>query len=224
MADLYEELGVARDASEKQIRQAYRRRAKKEHPDTGGSPEAFERLQLAHLVLTDQKRRADYDRTGECDEPAPDQSESDALSLIAGAVMRVLDADFDPLACDLRAKMAERIGASMEHVRGQLEDVPRVKARAEKIIGRFKKRSPGEPIIDSMLRGFADQLGKTEAPMRESLRAHERALEILKDYDFKADPPERGSEQNPFRGMSLAEAVAKMRGRGPIYFDFGGGS
>jgi DnaJ family protein A protein 2 len=64
MSDLYERLGVDRDASREEIRRAYKDLAKEKHPDRGGDPEEFKRIQEAHEVLTDEDRRRMYDVTG----------------------------------------------------------------------------------------------------------------------------------------------------------------
>lgn len=52
----YEELGVDPKADTPTIKRAYRKRAKKLHPDGGGTQEAFDRLSQAHLVLSDPVR------------------------------------------------------------------------------------------------------------------------------------------------------------------------
>jgi molecular chaperone DnaJ len=59
----YEELGVAADATEAQIRSAYRKKATKAHPDKGGSGEAFARTTKALAVLTNPKSRKRFDET-----------------------------------------------------------------------------------------------------------------------------------------------------------------
>ena len=64
--DLYQLLGVARDASREEIALAWRRRARNEHPDArhgdDGAPARFRALAEAWQVLGDPGRRAAYDR------------------------------------------------------------------------------------------------------------------------------------------------------------------
>lgn len=65
MADqktLYEILGVSQDATEEQIRKAFRGLAVKLHPDAGGDEEQFKQVSQAYEVLSDPKKRAEYDQ------------------------------------------------------------------------------------------------------------------------------------------------------------------
>jgi DnaJ-class molecular chaperone len=71
MADLYSTLGVARGASEADIKKAYRKLAKELHPDRNkdnpAASERFSKVTHAYDILTDKNKRAQYDR-GEIDE------------------------------------------------------------------------------------------------------------------------------------------------------------
>jgi curved DNA-binding protein len=65
--DYYQVMGVARDASQEDIKRAYRKLARKYHPDVSKEKDAeekFKALQEAHEVLKDPEKRAAYDQLG----------------------------------------------------------------------------------------------------------------------------------------------------------------
>ncbi len=60
--DYYKTLGVKNDSDEKEIKDAFKKLAKKYHPDTeGGSEEKFKEINEAHEVLKDKTKRSRYD-------------------------------------------------------------------------------------------------------------------------------------------------------------------
>jgi hypothetical protein len=72
MDDLYKRLGVSPKATQKEIRSAYRKRARAYHPDVSRSPETasqFAKVNEAYKILSDPDRRARYDR-GETVQPS----------------------------------------------------------------------------------------------------------------------------------------------------------
>ena len=67
-ADYYEVLGVSRDASDQELKSAYRKQALKYHPDRNpgdhAAEEKFKEASEAYQVLSDADKRAAYDRYG----------------------------------------------------------------------------------------------------------------------------------------------------------------
>ena len=92
----YEILGVPRNASQSEIKNAYRKLAKDRHPDRpGGSEAEFSRLQEAHAVLSDPNRRRQHD-------------EALDLAHAADQLAGVIDVDWGKLEDELSQKRRER--------------------------------------------------------------------------------------------------------------------
>lgn len=62
--DFYTILGVSREASQEEIKKAYRKQAHKYHPDRGGDEEQFKKVNEAYQVLGDEDKRRQYDQFG----------------------------------------------------------------------------------------------------------------------------------------------------------------
>jgi curved DNA-binding protein len=65
MADYYNTLGVAKQATADEIKRAYRKLASQHHPDKGGDTKKFQEIEEAYRTLSDPDKRAQYDN------PAP---------------------------------------------------------------------------------------------------------------------------------------------------------
>lgn len=70
--DYYETLGVSRDASDKEIKRAFRKLAAKYHPDVNqseGAEEKFKEINEAYETLSDPQKKANYDQYGSAEGP-----------------------------------------------------------------------------------------------------------------------------------------------------------
>jgi DnaJ-class molecular chaperone len=84
--DYYTVLGVSRDATEAEIKRAFRELARKHHPDVspGSNGEAFREINEAYAVLSDRDSRARYDRWGH-------QDDAGGLSAVVEAAQDIIN-------------------------------------------------------------------------------------------------------------------------------------
>ena len=79
MKDLYDVLGVSKDASSDEIKKAYRKLAIKYHPDKNPddkvAEEKFKEISAAYAVLGDESKRTQYDTYGSADDYAASNQE-----------------------------------------------------------------------------------------------------------------------------------------------------
>ncbi|MFH0891104.1 MAG: DnaJ C-terminal domain-containing protein [Candidatus Liptonbacteria bacterium] len=69
MKDYYKVLGLDKNASEEEVKKAFRKLAHQHHPDKqGGDEKKFKEVNEAYQVLSDKQKRAQYDRFGSADE------------------------------------------------------------------------------------------------------------------------------------------------------------
>lgn len=62
--DYYQILGIPRNASKEDIKKAYRKLAHKHHPDKGGDEAQFKEVNEAYQILSDERKRGQYDQFG----------------------------------------------------------------------------------------------------------------------------------------------------------------
>ena len=61
MENYYQVLGVSENASQEEIKKAFKEKSKITHPDKGGSEEEFKKINNAYSTLSDKNKRNEYD-------------------------------------------------------------------------------------------------------------------------------------------------------------------
>lgn len=200
MTQLYDDLGVPPDATPDAIKAAHRRAVKRNHPDTGGDPDAFRRVQHAYDVLGSPERRERYDRTGEDDlrDPAAilDGKAREYFSMMLGEIL-------DPnnawaFRRDFIAVAKSRVKREHDSTKSEMKALRRRQEHAEKISERFKSKGKGrlpQDAIAHMIR----QLDRGMAMLEDRQELLERVDELLDEYEFEHDEspaPATESEQD----------------------------
>jgi len=195
MADeLYDVLGVDKDATSADIKKAYRKKAKTEHPDAGGSSEKFTELTLAYECLSDDEKRDRYDRTGETGGSSIDQELNQALSIATGAINAVMQEiarrglkleNFDVLGDAMRTIEA-RIKATEEMIKQHQLEGAKLERLSKKFTARKGKTNRLGPVL---LAQAKDRFRQAEVSVQTNVTL-QKAVNILDEHNFEWTPPE----------------------------------
>ena len=191
--DPYKELGVSRDATDAEIRSAFKQRAKETHPDKGGSPADFSKANSAKLILLNPKKRAKFDATGDLDDE-PDNELSKILNFATGAIDAVLS---ECASKRIRPKDVDIISAGvkcLENALGKVRDEIRTaKANADecrKIAKRFKSKAGKMNRLMAVFESRAADFSRRAVACADDEDKYTKAIELLRDHEFEFDKPE----------------------------------
>jgi len=183
--NLYEILGVAKDAGSAAIKAAYRKLAQQHHPDKGGDKDRFQAIQQAYEVLSDDERRADYDATGEVRQQGPTLRQ-EAMEIVCAVVDEALES-YDPVHDNLIDRAVLTIESGIRKLEDQVKSLTQRHARVSKAIGRASAKAGNEDVVSPI---FARALENIARPL-ENAKRHivkcREAIKILREHDYHVD-------------------------------------
>jgi curved DNA-binding protein CbpA len=188
--DLYDKLGVPKDAALETIKKAFRRKASKAHPDKGGTVEKFHAIRLAYEVLSDSSKRAKYDETGGYDN-APDNETARVNELFVQIFEQVVQLHsgniksaniFKLMEHDIHKKQAE-LSAAVTGIRKE-QDVKRY------IISKlaFKGTSGETNILHNALEANIAHLQVSIDNAQKQQEVYGKLLAMIPIYEFAYEP------------------------------------
>lgn len=215
---LYELLGVARDATEAEIKKAFRKLALKHHPDhnpgNDASAKFFADLQQAYEVLTNAERRAHYDRTGEFLSAGADNSDvvmMTRLTSVLDLAIQETDKMQVPITSIDMIELMRKILAEADNERKRAAEACKnalVKYRS--LLGRFKRRKKKNAgnVLEAIIRPRLAEGDRHLLNIEASAEMDGRVRKFLDDYGFQFDlmiaqafaPPVVMSYGRVFRG------------------------
>ena len=184
---LYDDLGVRPDATEAEIASAYRKAARRHHPDAGGNAADFDKIQRAATILRDPARRAEYDRTGTVEDSGP-SLQAQANELLCSVFAQVI-AQVDDLGL---IDVVKSVRKSLEHQRDQVASQrSQTVTHRSRLQGTAKRLSYSGGETDVIHRMIDAQILALDAKLIEIDRTTamiERAAELAQDYSWRSEP------------------------------------
>jgi curved DNA-binding protein CbpA len=190
--NLYEALGVEKGSPKQTIRKAYRKAAKKAHPDAGGSREKFALIKLAHDTLSDDGKRAKYDHDGTIDEGVKNAIEQRALEMACRAVEDVITTIItkfggDTAQFDIIKDAKKRLVNDKTALQQQIKDGERLVAIRNKTATRFRAKKGKENLISRMMENQTNDMIRNIEGLKENCTLIQMSIAVLDDHTFEVE-------------------------------------
>jgi curved DNA-binding protein CbpA len=184
VSDPYETLGVDRDADDDAIKDAYRKKAHRAHPDKpGGEGATFHAIVKAYESIKDKEARDRHERGETKQDPR-----HEAFAKLAGLMMQALqncDVDHD----DLVAKMKSAINSSDRAVDAEIAKI-RVSIRTmQRALKRLKGKSKDDE--DPLRQIILGHIRTAESALRQGAKEKESnalMISLLDGYAYESEP------------------------------------
>lgn len=188
--DLYAVLGVPRDANKAAIRRAYRAKARRAHPDGGGSAEYFEQVKTAYDTLIDEARRRRYDETGEGGEEPTDTPRAELIEILFNgldlALLKLSQRAKLPKHANLVLLTAEALRNQRQEWIGRRREFEKVAEQSRDLLGRFIAVSRSNLMQTVVERRIAKCQTEIDV-LNNRIKNADEALKVLKEMTFRAD-------------------------------------
>lgn len=183
--DLYEILGVSRKATAEEIKSHYRLMIRSLHPDHGGDPDDFLKVQSAYDTLMDDAKRALYDSFGLID-ANPEQITSDAEAMIAQAVLEHVSEVGVP-ATGFTLLLMRHISRSMDELRKEQRRCTKAASRLASAAAKIRRKGDLPNVVAERLKQAAAKANGDARHLAVGIAVHQEALKIAESYEFE-DP------------------------------------
>lgn len=214
--DLYNDLGVDKNATDEEIKQAYRKKAMESHPDRNGgrkeAEEEFKAIAIAYAVLSNREKRRRYDN-GE--DPTETPIENEAMGIAVSAFMNALQNFLEDYKhTDLIKEALKDIKVKAQKIRQNINTMKKVEKTYIKVEKRLKKRSQkgkarkGDDILNRVLKREINNLQEMQANDERKGRILDEATKILNDYEYDFE------NQEDIVTFSIAGHAFRINNRG----------
>ena len=180
--NLYDILGLSKNASFDEIKAKYKSLAQQHHPDKGGDPDLFKKIKHAYEILSDSISRKKYDTTGQYDHTPSIRSEAlDTLCRLFFSIVPNINADIDDLILIMKNESRRErdvVNNNINICNGYIE-------KLNKIINKIKKKKgDGE----NLLKMFAENQLKTHhnelQNFKRQIEILDIVIEMIEDYQY----------------------------------------
>jgi DnaJ-class molecular chaperone len=187
MRNLYETLGINKNANISDIKSGYRKKAKENHPDMGGDSIKFNEIHKAYSILRIPQKREAYDKTGQIDDSCSsieDKIRSTILSIFVGIVGKVRDVT----TIDIFEEMRKFIASKRYEIENAKEGLHDKLQTFEAVIKRIRIKNKKESVLFIIyIENIINSTKRDIEVKNEELKNNQKLLDFIKNYEYDVD-------------------------------------
>lgn len=180
---LYETLGVPKDASQSDIKKAYRKKASQNHPDKGGDHTTFVAVQTAYDVLGDEERRARYDASGETG-----QNQGPSPYEVIAKVFAEHASDADVEHENVLKSVRDQFKAELDTARMNVSALRKQAKRWKQVAKRIQVDDDGPNPVAVMAKQTRKSVCERYLQLRKARELLRQCLKLMKHWSYTVDP------------------------------------
>jgi curved DNA-binding protein CbpA len=198
--DLYETLGVDKNASDADIKKAYKKKASENHPDKqGGNHEAMTDIVHSYQVLKDPVKRDRYDKTGQDNEAPFEKMFQEFVQMVFVKMIDSQDVDCTDMIGNLNKHADTEVRKARMDKEGLCGRINKFKKVIKKIKAKKENRITG--ILDLNIRDMELHVAQID----EHIKFMGQVIECLNGYSYDFDKPTTSG----IRGMTDDDFINK---------------
>jgi curved DNA-binding protein CbpA len=190
---LYDKLGVDKNASKDEIKNAYRKKAKENHPDAGGDKEVMSELAETYSILSNDKKRAKYDATGETKETPFGER---FMGFINEIFVRMIEEEGDVVHKDLIKAFQNKAKVILNELIKAKQKQERSQKKFAEVLTRLKSKNNKHVFM--VLESKQNDLKQSISQYEDEIEFINKCIDALKSYYYDFEQQQEPPQPNTF--------------------------
>lgn len=184
--ELYLILGIGVNATNKEIKEAFRNKSKQYHPDIGGDEELFKKICEAYNILINEEKRSRYD-DGEDPIDILKNDNNESLKVISELLLGVLQ-HLDPDNNNIIKVMNDELDNNIKRLDDEIDKHEKIKTRLQKTIQNTIKKGKSN-LIKYLSDKHIKHIDIKIKDIKDARDGFKKAKKLLDNYEY--DMPEQ---------------------------------
>jgi len=190
MNNPYNTLNVKENATEEEIKKAYRKKATEQHPDIGGDEEEFKKSAEAYAIIGNPKKRKQFDETGSTDTEDP---LANIHAEVSEMFFNVIERNKGKIQyVNIIKEMIDIVTNAISLAKDELINRDSSISNTEKLLSRITRDDDSENFFDNIIKGRIKHMEYEKLQISNQIEKFNTMIDLIEVYHCSQEQkPER---------------------------------